>query len=139
MLKIRLARGGSKHRPFYRIVVADSRAPRDGRFIEKLGTYNPKLPREDANRVTLKTERIQHWLAQGAQATDRVVRFLAQAGVVQAPAQKSNPAKSKPKAKAVERAREKVAKAEAAAAAAAEAKAAAEAPAAEEEAAAAEA
>ena len=136
MLKIRLARGGSKHRPFYRIVVADSRNPRDGRFLEKLGTYNPKLPRDSENRVTLKEERIKYWLGQGAQPTDRVAKFLGYANIIEMPAQKNNPDKSKPKAKAVERAKEKEEKAKAAAEAAAEAQAAAEAPAPAEDAAA---
>ncbi len=80
-LKIRLARGGAKKRPFYSIVVADSRSPRDGRFIEKLGTYNPMLERDHADRVTLKEERIRHWLGVGAQPTERVAKFLGDAGV----------------------------------------------------------
>src|SRR3712207_8468183 len=80
-VKIRLARGGAKKRPFYRIVIADERAPRDGRFIEKVGTYNPLLPSDSGERVKLDLERIQHWLGQGAQPTDRVLRFLDQAGV----------------------------------------------------------
>src|SRR5688572_4767233 len=80
-LKIRLARGGAKKRPFYSIVVADSRSPRDGRFIEKVGTYNPILKSDDPNRVTLKLERIQDWMKKGALPTDRVARFLDQAGV----------------------------------------------------------
>ena len=80
-LKIRLARGGAKKRPYYSIVVADSRSPRDGRFIEKLGTYNPMLDRSHADRVTLKAERIQHWLGVGALPTDRVARFLGDAGL----------------------------------------------------------
>ena len=80
-VKIRLARAGAKKRPFYRIVVADERAPRDGRFIEKLGTYNPLLPSDSAERVTLDIERIQHWLSHGAQPTDRVLRFLDKAGI----------------------------------------------------------
>ncbi len=79
-LKIRLARGGAKKRPFYSIVVADARSPRDGRFIEKLGTYNPMLERGHADRVTLKEERLKHWLGVGAQPTDRVARFLGDAG-----------------------------------------------------------
>ena len=79
-LKIRLARGGAKKRPFYSIVVADSRSPRDGRFIEKLGTYNPMLERGHAERVTLKDERIRHWLGVGAQPTERVAKFLGDAG-----------------------------------------------------------
>ena len=85
-LKIRLARGGAKKRPFYSIVVADSRSPRDGRFIEKLGTYNPMLERGHADRVTLKEERIQHWLGVGALPTDRVANFLGDAGLIEKPA-----------------------------------------------------
>lgn len=79
-MKIRLARGGSKKRPFYSIVATDSRMPRDGRFLEKLGTYNPLLAKDDANRVVMNMERVNHWLAQGAQPTDRVARFLEAAG-----------------------------------------------------------
>jgi small subunit ribosomal protein S16 len=104
-LKIRLARGGAKKRPYYSIVVADSRSPRDGRFIEKLGTYNPMLDRGHTDRVTLKTERIQHWLGVGALPTDRVARFLGEAGVIEAPAIPHNPVKSRPKARAQERAK----------------------------------
>ena len=81
-LKIRLSRGGSKKRPYYRIVVADVRAPRDGRFIERLGSWNPMLPRDDENRVVLNEERIRHWLSVGARPTDRVHRFLDQAGIL---------------------------------------------------------
>ena len=80
-MKIRLARGGSKKRPFYRIVAADSRMPRDGRFIEKLGTYNPLLPKDSEDRVKMDIERVQYWLSQGAQPTDRVARMLEAAGV----------------------------------------------------------
>ena len=132
-LKIRLARGGTKKRPFYRIVIADVRSPRDGRFIEKFGTYNPLLGKDNENRVTLVEDRIKHWLGHGATPTDRVARFLGAADIIAMPAQKNNPEKAKPKAKAQERLREqeeaKVAKADAAAAAAEEAKAAAAAPA----------
>ena len=103
-LKIRLARGGAKKRPFYRIVVADSRSPRDGRFIEKVGHYDPMV--EDSKRVTLVTERIQHWLSVGAQPTDRVLRFLDQAGVLKREA-RLNPEKAKPGKKAEERAAER--------------------------------
>lgn len=121
-LSIRLSRGGAKKRPFYRIVVADSRAPRDGRFIEKLGTYNPLLPKTSAERVTLDTERAQHWLSVGAQPTDRVERFLDAAGLRPRDA-KNNPKKGEPGEKARERAEVKAQKeaeaAEAAAAAAA--------------------
>jgi len=104
-LKIRLARGGAKKRPFYAIVVADARSPRDGRFIEKLGTYNPMLERGHADRVTLKEERLKHWLGVGAQPTDRVLRFLGDAGLVEKRAQRETPLKSTPKAKAQERAK----------------------------------
>jgi small subunit ribosomal protein S16 len=120
-VKIRLARGGTKKRPFYRVVVADERAPRDGRFIEKVGTYNPLLPGDSAERVTLKLERIEHWLSKGAQPTDRVLRFLDQAGVLKREA-RLNPKKALPGKKAEERAEERKKKEE-------EAKAAAEAPA----------
>ena len=102
-IKIRLSRGGAKKRPFYRIVVADSRSPRDGRFIERLGTYNPLLAKDDPKRVTLKEERIRHWLGHGATPTDRVARFLGAASIIEMPAQRNNPQKAKPKAKAVER------------------------------------
>ena len=105
-LKIRLARGGAKKRPFYAIVVADARSPRDGRFIEKLGTYNPMLERGHAERVTLKEERIKHWLGVGAQPTDRVTRFLGDAGIVDKPAIRETPGKSAPKARAQARAKE---------------------------------
>ncbi|MEM1317863.1 MAG: 30S ribosomal protein S16 [Pseudomonadota bacterium] len=130
--KIRLARGGSKKRPYYRIVAADTRMPRDGRFIEKLGTYNPLLPKDSAERVTLNAERIQHWLDTGALPTDRVARFLDAAGIRKREA-RNNPNKAKPGKKAQERIEEKKQKeeeaAEAARAAEEEAKAAAEAPA----------
>jgi small subunit ribosomal protein S16 len=119
-LKIRLARGGAKKRPFYRIVLADSRSPRDGRFIEKLGTYNPLLPREHEERIRLKEERIRHWIANGAQPTDRVAKFLAEAGLMDPRPRAEQTKKDKPKAKAQERLREAQEKAEAAAAAAAE-------------------
>jgi small subunit ribosomal protein S16 len=102
-VKIRLARGGTKKRPYYRVVVADERAPRDGRFIEKVGTYNPLLPAESGERVTLDLERIQHWLSHGAQPTDRVLRFLDQAGVRTREA-RNNPKKAEPGTKAKERA-----------------------------------
>lgn len=122
-LKIRLARGGAKKRPFYRIVVADARSPRDGRFIEKVGTYNPLLPTDHADRVILNTEAIQKWLAVGAQPTDRLVRVFADKGLIAAPARAEQTKKSQPKAKAQQRAKEE---AERAAAAAAEAESAAE-------------
>ena len=104
-LKIRLARGGAKKRPFYSIVVADARSPRDGRFIEKLGTYNPMLERTHADRVTLKEERIKHWLGVGAQPTERVARFLGDAGITEKPPIPDRPFKATPKAKAQERAK----------------------------------
>jgi small subunit ribosomal protein S16 len=126
-LKIRLARAGAKKRPFYRIVIADSRAPRDGRFIEIVGTYDPILPKGDENRVTLNVERIKHWQGVGAQATDRVLRFLDTAGLAKRPA-RNNPQKAQPGTKAQERAAAKVESASAAAAPAVE-PAAAEAPA----------
>jgi small subunit ribosomal protein S16 len=105
-LKIRLARGGAKKRPFYSIVVADSRSPRDGRFIEKLGTYNPMLDRGHAERVTLKEDRIKHWLGVGALPSDRVARFLGDAGIAAKPEPHETPKKSAPKAKAQTRAQE---------------------------------
>jgi len=132
-LKMRMARRGAKKRPFYHIVVADARASRDGSFIEKVGTFNPLLPKDSDTRVVLNTERVQHWLSQGAQPTDRVAVFLGKAGLAEMPKQGNNPQKAKPKAKAQERLREKAEKAEAAAEAARqaeeEAKAAAAAPA----------
>ena len=102
-LKIRLARGGAKHRPFFSIVVADSRSPRDGRFIEKLGTYNPLLPREHAQRVTLDKERIAHWLKAGAQPSDRVAKFLAEAELMKPRERRDQTKKNQPRAKAQER------------------------------------
>jgi small subunit ribosomal protein S16 len=102
-LKIRLARGGAKKRPYYSIVIADSRSPRDGRFIERVGTYNPMLDRSHAQRVSLKPERIQHWLGVGALPTDRVARFLGDAGLIDKPVMRETPVKSTPKAKAQER------------------------------------
>ena len=119
-LKLRLARAGAKKRPFYRIVVADSRSPRDGRFIEIVGTYNPILPKEDANRVLLKTDRIEHWLKVGATPTDRVLRFLDVAGLAKRPA-RNNPQKGLPGKKAQERIEAKRQAEEEAAAAAKEA------------------
>ncbi|MDX1820156.1 MAG: 30S ribosomal protein S16 [Paracoccaceae bacterium] len=109
-MKIRLARGGSKKRPFYRIVAADSRMPRDGRFIEKLGTYNPLLPKDSEERVRMDVERVKHWLAQGAQTTDRVARMLEAAGVTPK-TERSNPKKGEPGKKAKDRAAQKAAKA----------------------------
>ena len=109
-IKIRLARGGSKKRPFYRIVAADSRMPRDGRFLEKLGTYNPMLPKDSEDRVKMNMERVQHWLDQGAQPSDRVSRFLEAAGVLEKK-ERANMKKAEPGKKAQERAEEKAAKA----------------------------
>jgi small subunit ribosomal protein S16 len=102
-LKIRLARAGAKKRPYYRIVIADSRRARDGRFIEKVGTYNPLLNKDDPSRVTLKEDRIRHWLGHGATPSDRVARFLGAAKIIEMPARANNPEKAKPKAKAQER------------------------------------
>lgn len=109
-LKLRLARAGTKKRPFYHIVVADARSPRDGRFIEKLGTFNPLLAKDAENRVVLDTDRAKHWVSVGAQPTDRVLRFLDAAGLVKRDA-RSNPNKAKPGEKAVARADERAAKA----------------------------
>ncbi len=122
-VSIRLARGGAKKRPYYRIVVANSRSPRDGAFIEKIGSYNPLLAKDDANRVQIDADRARHWLSVGAQPTDRVARFLDAAGVKER-AVRSNPNKGKPGEKAVERAEERQAKIDAAREAAAEAAAA---------------
>ncbi|RVH89750.1 30S ribosomal protein S16, partial [Sinorhizobium medicae] len=113
-------RGGSKKRPYYQIVVADARSPRDGRFLEKLGSWNPMLAKDDEKRIELNAERVQHWIDQGAQPTDRVLRFLDQAGLAKRPA-RSNPVKALPGKKAQERAAEAKQKAEEAAAAASEA------------------
>lgn len=120
MLKIRLARGGAKKRPYYSIVIADSHSPRDGRFIEKVGSYNPLLKKDDPNRVTLKIERIQEWLGKGAQPTDRVARFLSQQGLAKWEAG-NNPNKGKPGKKAEERSAERAQREADRAAAAAEA------------------
>jgi small subunit ribosomal protein S16 len=122
-LKIRLARAGAKKRPYYRIVVADSKSPRDGRYIEKIGTYDPLLPKGSPERIKLVEERVKHWLGHGAQPTDRVLRFLDVAGISKRDA-RSNPQKGQPGKKRLEReeakkaAAEEKAKAEAAAAAA---------------------
>ncbi|WP_298225793.1 30S ribosomal protein S16 [Acidocella sp.] len=113
-VKIRLSRAGAKKRPFYHIVIADANAPRDGKFIERVGTYNPMLPAEHAERVLLKTERLQYWLSNGAQATDRVARFLAKAELIKTAVRTEQPKQAQPKKKAQERAAAK-AKAEAAA------------------------
>lgn len=119
-LAIRLARGGAKKRPYYRIVVADSRMPRDGRYIEKVGSYNPMLPKDDEKRVQFSEERIQHWIGQGAKPSDRVSRFLEAAGLAEKKV-RNNPNKAKPGQKALELIEEKKQKAEAAAEAAKEA------------------
>ena len=102
-LKIRMTRAGAKKRPFYHIVVADSRSPRDGRFIERLGTYNPMLPKDAKDRVVLKLERIKHWLGHGACPSERVSYFLFQAGVGEKPVIRAQPKRSAPRAKTQER------------------------------------
>lgn len=133
-VSLRLSRGGSKKRPYYKIVVANSRAPRDGKYLEQVGTYNPLLAKDDANRVRLVEDRVRYWLGVGAQPTDRVARMLDKAGIKERAAT-VNPQKGEPGAKAKERAEEKAEKireAEEAAAAAAAAPAVEEAPAAEE-------
>jgi len=122
-LKIRLARGGAKKRPYYRIVIADARSPRDGRFIEKIGTFNPLLAKDSAERVVLDIEKAKAWLEKGAQPTDRVARFLDAAGVLTRETP-SNPKKGEPGKKAQERAAERASKEAAAAAATEEAPAA---------------
>lgn len=111
-LKIRLARGGSKKRPHYSIVVADGRAARDGKFIEKIGTYNPMLPRESEQRVSVNVERAKYWLSVGAQASDRTAQFLANAGLMEPRAYTTKPQKSAPRKKAQERMKEEAALAE---------------------------
>jgi len=126
MIVLRMSRHGAKKRPFYHIVVADSRFPRDGRFLEKVGTYNPMLPKEDAKRVVLNEERVKHWLKVGAQPSERVARFLHAAGLGSKVEYRESPKKSAPRAKTQERM-----KAEAEAAKAAAEAAAAPAPAAE--------
>jgi len=133
-MKIRLARGGSKKRTFYRVVATDSRMPRDGRFIEKLGTYNPLLAKDSEERVKLDLDRIKYWLGEGAQPTDRVARMLEAAGLLEKK-ERANMKKGEPGKKAKDRVEEKAAKAAAAAEAAAapaEEAPAEEAPAAEE-------
>ena len=112
-MKIRLARGGSKKRPFYRIVAADSRMPRDGRYIERLGTYDPLLPRDNENRVKMNVERVQHWLERGAEPTDRISRMLEAAGLRPSKS-RANPKKGAPGEKAKKRAEEREAQAKAA-------------------------
>jgi small subunit ribosomal protein S16 len=130
-LKIRLARGGAKKRPYYRIVVADSRSPRDGRYIERIGTFDPLLPKGSPDRVKLVEDRVKHWLGHGAQPTDRVLRFLDAAGIRKRDA-RSNPQKGQPGKKRLEREEAKKAAAEEKAKAAAEAAAAPPPPPAEE-------
>ena len=133
-LKIRLSRGGSKKRPFYKVVIADSRSPRDGRFIEKVGHFNPLLPKDNPDRLKLDLEKIKEWIGKGAKPTEKLERFLGEAKVVPMPVQKNNPKKALPKKKAQERLAA-LKEAEEAAVAEAEAPAAeAEAPAAEAEA-----
>ena len=102
-LKIRLTRRGAKKHPFYRIVVADSRSPRDGRFIERLGHYNPMVPKDHPERIVLKEERIRHWIGVGAKPSDRVARFLGQAGIMEMPAVPEQTKKNQPRPKTVER------------------------------------
>ena len=126
-VRIRLSRGGSKKRPFYKVVAADQRSPRDGRFIERLGSYNPMLPQDHAERFTVNEERVKYWLAQGAQPTERLQKMLSNLGLTAKVALRDQPNKSAPKSKAQERLKEKEEKARAAAeAAAAEAAASAE-------------
>lgn len=119
-MKIRLARGGSKKRPHYAIVASDSRMPRDGRFLEKLGVYNPLLPKDSEDRIRMDMERVQYWLGQGAQPTDRVARFLEAAGVTEKTT-RNNPKKAEPGKAAKDRAQKRADREEAARAAAAEA------------------
>lgn len=121
-ISIRLTRGGSKKRPYYKIVVADARSPRDGKFIEKIGNYNPLLAKDNEQRVQLDADRAKHWLSVGAQPTDRVARFLDAAGILERSA-RNNPNKGKPGEKATERAEERATKEAAAAEAAAAANA----------------
>ncbi len=126
-VRIRLSRGGSKKHPYYRVVAADQRAPRDGRFIEKLGSFNPLLPQDHQDRLVLDVEKVKAWLAKGAQPTDRLQKLFANLGLCEAPKIGNQPKKSAPKAKALERIKEKEEKARAAAEAAAAEAAAAEA------------
>lgn len=122
-VRIRLSRGGSKKRPFYRVVVADARAPRDGRFIERLGSYNPMLPQDHTDRFVVDQEKVKEWLAKGATPTERLEKMFANLGLIAKPVVREQPKKSAPKAKAQERLKEKEEKAAAAAAASAEASA----------------
>jgi small subunit ribosomal protein S16 len=137
-LKIRLARAGTKKKPFYRVVIAEASAPRDGRFVERVGTYDPRLPKDNVMRVVLKKERIEYWTKVGAQPTERVALLMAGAEMIQKPATPQRPQKSAPKKKAQERAAEKAEKLKAAKEAEAAEKAAAKEKAAEEKAKAAE-
>ncbi len=130
-IALRLSRGGNKKRPYYRIVVADSRSPRDGKYLEQIGTYNPLLAKDDENRVRLVEDRARYWLGVGAQPTDRVLRFLDAAGIKERPA-RNNPNKAEPGDKAKERAEERASKQAEAEEAAKAAEEAAKAPAAEE-------
>lgn len=120
-LAMRLSRGGRKGRPFYRIVVADKRMPRDGRYIEKLGTYNPLLANDDEKRVVLNEDRVKYWLGEGAKPSDRVAKFLGKAGIIETPSYNETPSKSAPSEKTLERRREKEEKLKAAEEAATEA------------------
>ncbi len=120
-VKIRLSRGGTKKRPFYRVVVADSRSPRDGRYIERIGSYNPMVPKDHSERLVLNEDRIKHWLSVGAQPTNRVARFLAGVGLGKAPAIPEQTKKSQPRPKTLERMKEKEEAAKAAAQAQAQA------------------
>ena len=124
--KIRLSRGGAKKRPFYRIVVADSRSPRDGRFIERVGTYNPMVAKNHPERIVLKEDRIQHWLSNGALPTDRVARFLGDANIIEKPVRAEQTKQHLPREKTLEKLREKEEAQKAAAAAPTEEEAAAE-------------
>lgn len=120
-VRIRLSRGGSKKHPYYRVVAADQRAPRDGRFIERLGSYNPLLPKDHQDRLVLDVEKVKSWLQKGAQPTERLQKLFATLGIMEAPKLHEQPKKSAPKAKAMERIKAKEEKAKAAAEAAAEA------------------
>ncbi len=126
-LKIRLSRGGAKKRPFYRVVIADSRSPRDGRFIERIGSYNPMLQKDDPQRIMIDEDRAKHWLSVGALPSERVARFLSNMGLVEKPSIPDQTKQDKPRAKTLERMKEREEKDKAAAEAAASAKAEAEA------------
>jgi len=128
-LKIRLSRGGAKKRPFYRVVVADSRKARDGRFIERVGSYNPMVPKDHPERFAIDEDRVKHWLGVGALPTNRVAQYLSQLGLVEKPVIREQTKKDKPRAKTLERLKEQEEKAAAAAEAAASAPAVEEAPA----------